>query len=60
MDRDQKERKRHDLVEENPQEANHKLNEDRIKWLAFIDKKLQKYEAKAYITNVDDAMLAYD
>ena len=47
-------------MDENPQEGNLKLNEDRTKWLAFIDKKLQKYEAKAYITNVDDAMLAYD
>ena len=55
-----KERKRHDLAEEKLQRARGKWNEDRMKRLDFINKRLrEKNEARAYITNVDEAMLEY-
>ena len=55
-----KERKRHGLAEERLQRARGKWNEDRMKRLDFINKKLrEKNEAKAYINNVDEAMLGY-
>ena len=53
-----KERKRHDLTEEKPQRARDKWNEDRMKRLGFIIKRIRENnEARAYINNVDEAML---
>ena len=53
-----KERKRHDLTEEKLQRARDKWNEDRIKRLGFIIKRIRENnEARAYINNVDEAML---
>ena len=53
-------RKRNDLKEEELQRARDKWNEDRMKWLDFISKRLrEKKEARAYISNVDDAFLEY-
>ena len=37
-----KERKRHDLAEEQEQRATDKWNEDRMKWLDFINKRLRE------------------
>ena len=55
-----KECKRHDLAEEQLQRARDKWNEDRMKQLDFINKSLcEKNEARAYINNVDEAMLEY-
>ena len=55
-----KERKRHDLALEKLQRARNKWNMDRMKRLDFINKRLrEKNEAKAYINNVDEAMLEY-
>ena len=55
-----KERKRHNLAEEQLQRARDKWNEDRMKRLDFITKRLrEKNEARAYINNVDEAMLEY-
>ena len=55
-----KERKRHDLAEERLQKARDQWNEDRMKRLDFINKRLhEKNEARAYIHNVDEAMLEY-
>ena len=54
------ERKRHDLAEEQLQRARDKWNEDRIKWLDFIKKRLrEKNEARAYINKIDEAVLEY-
>ena len=54
------ERKKYDLAEEKHQRARDKWNEDRMKRLDFINKRLrEKNEARAYITNVDEAMLEY-
>ena len=55
------ERKRHDLVLKNHQRARDKWNGDRMKHLDFINKRLRekKNDAKAYINNVDEAMLEY-
>ena len=59
-DHGEKERERHDLTLENLQRARDKWNEDRMKWLDFINKRLcEKSEARAYINNVDDAVLEY-
>ena len=59
-DRGAEERKRHDLAEEQLQMARDKWNEDRMKRLDFINKRLhEKNEAWAYINNVDEAMLDY-
>ena len=56
----QKERKRHDLALEKLQRARDEWNRDRVKHLDFINKRLrEKNEAKAYINNVDEAMLEY-
>ena len=53
-----KERKRHDLTEEKLQRARDKWNEDRMKRLGFIIKRIRENnEARAYINNVDEAML---
>ena len=55
-----KERKRHDFALEKLQRAREKWNEDRMKRLDFINKRLrEKNEAKAYINNVDEEMLEY-
>ena len=55
-----KERKRHDLAEEELQKAKNKWNEDCMKRLDFINKRLrEKNEAKAYNNNVDEAVLKY-
>ena len=55
-----KKRKRHDLAEEKLQRVKDKWNEDRMKRLDFINKRLrEKNEARAYINNVDEAMLEY-
>ena len=59
-DHDEKERKRHDLPLEKFQRARDKWNEDRMKRLDFINKRLrEKNEARAYINNVDEAMIEY-
>ena len=56
----EKERKRHDLALGKLQRARDKWNEDRMKRLQFIDKRLrEKNNAKAYINNIDEAMLEY-
>ena len=55
-----KKRKRHDLAEEKLQRARDKWNEDQMKRLDFINKRLrEKNETRAYIDNVDEAMLEY-
>ena len=54
-----KEHNRHDLAQEKLQRARDKWNEDRMKRIDFINKRLrEKNEAKAYINN-DEAMLEY-
>ena len=56
----EKERKRHGLAKEKLQRARGKWNEDRMKRLDFINKRpREKNEARAYIKNVDEAMLEY-
>ena len=60
MDHGAKECKRHDLTLEKLQRARSEWNKNRMKQIDFINKKLsEKNEAKAYINNVDEAMLAY-
>ena len=55
-----KERKRHDLEEEKLRRAVDEWNKDRMKRLDFINKRLpEKNETRAYINNVDEAMLEY-
>ena len=55
-----KERKRHDLAEEQLQRARDKWIEDRMKRLDFINERLrEKNEGRAYINNVDEAMLEH-
>ena len=55
----QKERKRLDLAEKKLQRARDQWNEDRMKRIDFINRRLRgKNEAKAYINN-DEAMLEY-
>ena len=55
-----KERKRHDLTEEKLQRTRGKWNEDRMKRPDFTNKRLREInEARAYINNVDEAMLEY-
>ena len=59
-DRGAKERKRHDLAEEEIQKARDKLYKNRMKRLDFINKKLsERNEAKPYINKADEAMLEY-
>ena len=54
------ERKRHDLAEKELQRAKNKWNEDRMKQLDFINKRLREAQAaKTYINNADEAMLKY-
>ena len=60
MDHGEEERKRHDLAEEQLQKARDQLDEDRMERLDFINKRLhEKNETRAYINNVDEAMLEY-
>ena len=55
-----KERKRHDLAEEQLQKARDKWNEDRMKRLDFINKPLREQnKARAYINDTDEAILEY-
>ena len=57
-DHGEEERKRHDLAEVQLQKARDKWNEDRMKRLDFINRRLrEKNEARAYINNVDEVML---
>ena len=59
-DHGEKERKGYDSALGNLQGSRDKWIEDRIKRLNFINKKLfEKNEARAYINNVDKAMLKY-
>ena len=54
------ERKRHNLVHEKLQRAWDEWNGDRIKRLDFINRRLrEKNKARAYINNVDEALLEY-
>ena len=54
------ERKRHDLALEKLQRARDEWNRDRMKRLDLINKRLRgTNEARAYIKNVDEAMLDY-
>ena len=56
----EKERIIHDLVHEKLQRARDEWNEDRMKRLDFINKRLrEKNEARAYVNNVDESMLEY-
>ena len=55
-----KERKRHDLVLKNLQRARDELNEDRMKRLDFINKRLREQnKARAYINDTNEAILEY-
>ena len=55
-----KERKRHDLAEEKLQRARDKWNEDRMKGLDFINKRLREQnKAREYINNNNEAILEY-
>ena len=59
-DHGEKKRKRHDLELEKLQRARDEWNEDRMKRLDFINKSLrEKNQARAYINNVDEAVLEY-
>ena len=59
-DHDAKERKRHDLALEKLQRAWDEWNRDRMKRIDFMNRRLrEKNEARAYINNVDEAMLEY-
>ena len=52
--------KRHDLALEKLQRARNEWNRDRMKRLDIINKRLlEGNEARAYIKNVDEAMLEY-
>ena len=54
------ERKRHDLALEKLQRARDEWNRDQMKHLDLINKRLgERSEARAYIKNVDEAMLKY-
>ena len=59
-DHSAEERKRHDLAEEKLQRAKDKWNEDRMKQLDFINKRLRKQnKVKAYINDIDEAVLEH-
>ena len=59
-DHGEEERKRHDLPLEKLQRVKDEWNEDQMKRLDFINKRLREAnKAKVYISNVDDAMLEY-
>ena len=60
MDHDEEELKKHDLVIERLQRARDEWNEDRMKRVDFINKRLrEKNEARACINNVDEKMVGY-
>ena len=59
-DHGKEECKRYDLSLEKPQRARDKWNEDRMKRLDFINKRLREAnKAKVYISNSDDTMPEY-
>ena len=59
-DHGEEESKRHDFPLEKIQRARDECNKDRMKRLDFINKRLrEKNEARAYISNLDEAMLEY-
>ena len=59
-DHREEELKRHDLALKKLERARNEWNKDRKKRLDFINKRLhEKNEARAYINNVDEAMLEY-
>ena len=59
-DHGEEERKRHDLALEKLQRARDEWNEDQMKRLDFINKRLrEKHDASVYIKNIDEAMLEY-
>ena len=59
-DHSEEEQKRHDLALEKLQGARDNWNEDRMKRLDFINKRLREAsKAKVYISNLDDTMLEY-
>ena len=59
-DHGKEERKSHNLAFKKLQKARDKWNEDRIKCLDLINKKLrERNEARAYIRNFDQDMLQY-
>ena len=52
--------KRHDLAEEKLQRARDEWNEDRMRRLDFINKRLcERSEGRTYIKTVDEAMLEF-
>ena len=59
-DHGEEERKRHNLAPEKLQRARNEWNKDRTKQLDLINKRLlEQIRARAYINNVDEAMLEY-
>ena len=59
-DHGEEERKRHDLALKKLQRARDGWNKDRMKRLDFINKRLREQnKARAYINNVDKAMVEY-
>ena len=60
-DHGEEERKRHDLAPKKLERARNEWNKDRKKRLDFINERLHEKndEARAYINNVDEAMLEY-
>ena len=55
-----KERKKRDLAEEELQRARDKWNEDQMKQLDFVNKRLHETkEATTYINNVDEAVFEH-
>ena len=59
-DHGEEERKRYDLAPEKLQRARNEWNKDRTKQLDLINKRLlEQIRARAYINNVDEAMLEY-
>ena len=60
MNHGEKECKRHDLALEKLQRKRDEWNKNRMKRVGFMCKRLrEKNEARAYINNVDEAMLEY-
>ena len=58
-DHGEKECKRHDLALEKRQKIRDEWNEDGMRRIDFINERLRKKnEARAYISNVDEAMLS--
>ena len=60
FDHGEAERKRHDIALEDLQRDRDKWNQERLKRLDFVNKRLRdKKEARDYIGNLDSAMLEY-